>query len=176
MTLGHSRDRRRRRRHSFAVLEKVIDQRVAMNPVHRQNNHHDEVRRHDRHIEGIQLVKPLERIRQRIEISPPIIRHRVRRRRERASNCVHPGQDAPTPKRLSLLRFPRRVRGNQRPLYERAKPCQRNRWARLGALGGFVRASCRSTVCAPAPAPLHRAFLAPNMASREPDLSAQETC
>ena len=56
------------------MLEKVVDQDVAVEAVDRQDRHHQEVRRHHGEIEAIYLVNTRERT---VRHPPPIIRHRI---------------------------------------------------------------------------------------------------
>ena len=44
----------------IAIFIEIIDQRVAMNSVRRQNHQHDEIRQHHRQIESVGLILPDE--------------------------------------------------------------------------------------------------------------------
>ena len=72
------RDFRRRSGNIFAILEVIVDQVVAMNSVHRQNYHHQEIRNHDGEIERVGLVEPAKSW---IDQMPPIGVERIARQR-----------------------------------------------------------------------------------------------
>ncbi len=95
---------RRRPGDALAIFVIVVDQRIAMNAVHRQNGHDEEVRQHDHEVESVQLVKAAEGIQLRVRIAAPIVgkrvaggrgpgdhgAHRLRRRIIKPDHCVHP--------------------------------------------------------------------------------------
>src|SRR3984893_2461032 len=58
--LGPHGDHRQRARGIPAVLEIVVDERIAMNAIHGKDHHHEEIRKHDGQIERIDLVKAVE--------------------------------------------------------------------------------------------------------------------
>ena len=65
---------RRRTGHVLAVLEIVVDEYVAVNAVHREDRHHEEVRQHDGEIEGVCLVEAAKR---RVEQLVPVSREGI---------------------------------------------------------------------------------------------------
>ena len=58
--LGPVGDFGRRAGNILAILEIVVDQRVAMQPVHGQNHQHEEIRHHDGEVERVRLIETAE--------------------------------------------------------------------------------------------------------------------
>src|SRR6185312_15969980 len=45
----------------LAILKILIDERIAVNPIARQDSHHEKIRQHDAHVEGIGVVQAAKR-------------------------------------------------------------------------------------------------------------------
>ena len=83
--LGPDGDFGRRPGNILAILEIVVDQRVAMHAVHRQNCHHEEVRQHDGEVESVRLIEAAEG---RINQPSKIDRDRVAASRDQGGQDV----------------------------------------------------------------------------------------
>ncbi len=105
------RDFRRRSGNILAMLEEVVDEDVAMNSVHRQNHHHQEIRQHDGEIEGVGLVKPAKC---GVDQMPPIRVERIAAQRNPQRQIVWRRQD------VSAL-----LTAGQSRLYGARRRCQR---------------------------------------------------
>jgi hypothetical protein len=80
-------DFRRRPGGILAVPEKVVDQRIAVNPVGGENHEHNEIGRHNGDIEHIDLIEALEWIQPGIQVAAQIIREGVRTRMKRQNQA-----------------------------------------------------------------------------------------
>ncbi len=72
-------DFRRRPRDIFSMLEIIVNERVAMDAVGRENHHHQEIRQHDGHIESVRLIEAGEGA---VGKPVPVIGQRAGRREE----------------------------------------------------------------------------------------------